>query len=124
MFCPECQSEYCEGINRCCDCAVDLVFSLPEIADESVAELIPITELETVLTVGSQADLAVVKSILDGESIPFLAKGEGVQNLFGMGSLGTGYNVMTGPVAVQVNSPDVEKAKAVLKDFKAESGGE
>ena len=30
MFCPNCRSEFREGITRCPDCDVDLVAALPE----------------------------------------------------------------------------------------------
>jgi hypothetical protein len=36
MFCPNCKAEYREGILRCSECDVDLVFELPAEPDQTL----------------------------------------------------------------------------------------
>ncbi|MFC2093530.1 hypothetical protein ACFLSV_06485 [Bacteroidota bacterium] len=74
--------------------------------------------LVTVFKTGHEGIVALVKSILDEAKIQYLAKGEGVQDLFGVGVLGTGFNPITGPVEFRVMPEDVEYAKELLKDVK------
>ena len=56
----------------------------------------------------------MVKSILDDAEIPYLVKGEAIQNLFGIGVIGTGYNLIAGPVEIQVGRQDESKARELL----------
>ncbi|HMQ70483.1 MAG TPA: DUF2007 domain-containing protein [Ignavibacteria bacterium] len=74
--------------------------------------------LVTVFETGHEGIIAVVKSLLDEANIRYLAKGEGVQDLFGVGILGTGFNPITGPVQFRVMPEDVEYARELLKDVK------
>ena len=74
--------------------------------------------LVTVFKTGHEGIVAVVKSVLDEAQIQYLAKGEGVQDLFGVGVLGTGFNPITGPVEFRVMPEDAEYAKELLKDVK------
>jgi hypothetical protein len=74
--------------------------------------------LVTVFETGHEGLVAVVKSILDEANIRYLAKGEGVQDLFGVGILGTGFNPITGPVEFRVMPEDEEYARELLKDVK------
>ena len=74
--------------------------------------------LVTVFKTGHEGIVALVKSILDEAEIQYLAKGEGVQDLFGVGVLGTGFNPITGPVEFRVMPEDEEYAKELLKDVK------
>jgi len=75
-------------------------------------------KLVTVFETGSEAVVAVVKSILDEAKIRYLASGEGVQDLFGVGVIGTGFNPITGPVEFKVMPEDEEYARELLKDIK------
>ena len=53
----------------------------------------------------------------DEADIPFFAKGEGVQDLFGWGRLGTGFSLIAGPIALQVPADKADEAYALLKDL-------
>jgi hypothetical protein len=70
----------------------------------------PVTVLET----SDPALLAVAKSLLEDADIPFFAKGEAVQDLFGLGRFGTGFSPITGPIELQVAADDAAEARAVL----------
>jgi hypothetical protein len=71
----------------------------------------PVTVLET----GDPALLAVAKSLLEDAGIHYFAKGEAVQDLFGGGRFGFGFNPLTGPVQLQVAVSDAEEAKTLLR---------
>jgi hypothetical protein len=53
-------------------------------------------ELVPVLATGDAALIALAKSLLEGEHIEYLLKGEGLQDLFGLGRM-TGYSFAMGP---------------------------
>ena len=54
--------------------------------------------LVTVYATGNEAIVSVVKSVLDEAQIRYIAQGEGVQDLFGVGVIGTGFNPITAPI--------------------------
>lgn len=108
MFCPKCGDEYQQGFTRCADCEVDLVEKLPDV------EQPPPFETVTVLETGDQSLIMVAESILQGAGIPFVARNERLQNLFGWGTIGTGYSVAMGPIRLQVRKEDAETAKELL----------
>lgn len=109
MFCPKCKSEYVEGIKECKDCMVPLVEMLPS----GKKDLKPRGELVTVLSTMDAGLIAVAKSILEGAGIRFFVKGENLQNLFGLGSIG--YNPISRDVKIQVSRADEEVARALLE---------
>lgn len=74
--------------------------------------------LVPVFETGHDGIIAIVKSILDEAQIPYLAEGEGVQDLFGVGVIGTGFNPVTGPVVFKVLPENAEYARELLKDVK------
>ncbi len=74
-------------------------------------------ELVTVFEAGDPGVLAVAKSLLQDAGIPFFAKGEGEQDLFGLGRMGTGYSPIVGAVQVQVAPVDAARARQLLADL-------
>lgn len=72
---------------------------------------------------GNPALIAVAKSILDDAEIVYSVWGENTQHLFGFGSIGTGYNLLTGPIRIMVMPDDEESALGLLADV-TESGEE
>lgn len=98
MFCPKCGAEYQKGITQCADCAVALVTEPP--AEEQTEWV----DFVTVLTTRDHAELAVAKSLLDGEGIPFFARNEEVENM-----------LASGPVEVQVPPEHEEVARGLLR---------
>lgn len=72
-------------------------------------------ELVTVFASGDAAQLAVAKLVLESEGIPFVTLGEGVQDLFGIGRLFGGLNLVTGPVQIRVREEDAALALELLR---------
>lgn len=72
------------------------------------------SNLVTIYIPFNEADRLLIVSLLESNGIKCFSKGAGVQNLFGWGQTGTGFNVVTGPVEIQVLEEDVEKAREVL----------
>ena len=120
MYCPRCHAEYIVGFTRCSDCDVALVDELPpppERAHRSGRQPRDDLDLVTVLASGDPGLMAVAKSLVRSAGIPFLVQGEGVQDLFGVGRIGSGFNVVTGPARLQVGADDADDAREVLADL-------
>ncbi len=62
------------------------------------------------------------KSLLDEAGIPYLARGEGIQDLFGMGRLGTGFSIIAGAVEIQVGAHRAQEAADLLYEAGLEPG--
>ncbi len=77
-------------------------------------------KLVPVFETGNEAIIALVKSLLDEADIKYLVEGEGVENLIGVGVIGTGFNAATGPVVFKVMPEDAKYAGEILKDVKEE----
>lgn len=75
--------------------------------------------LVTVFKSGHEGLIALVKSLLDEAEIKYLVKNEGVQDLIGLGVVGTGFNPVIGPVQIQVLPEDEAEAREILKDVEA-----
>jgi hypothetical protein len=112
MFCPQCRAEYREGFTECSECQVHLVEQLPPDPPEPNHTS---SELTTVFTTGDAALLPIIESLLNGAGVRFFVKNESTQDLFGMGRVGTGFNVVTGPVVIQVASEDAPAARELLR---------
>ena len=76
----------------------------------------------TVFATGDPGQIAFIKSLLEDSEIPYSLQGEGVQDLFGLGRLGAGYNLITGPVKVQVPESRAEEARELLNNMEQELG--
>jgi hypothetical protein len=118
MFCPQCRSEYREGFTRCDNCDRALVAVLPPLPEEGDTSH---RELVTVFETGDPGLLALAHSILDEAEVPYLTLGEGVQDLFGLGRLGTGFSVLTGPAQLQVDVRQAAEARELLADLEEDA---
>lgn len=113
MFCPSCKDEFVPGIKECPDCHVPLVDSKPPEEKQQGSDFV---ELVTVKVCRDLAELLVAKSVLDGAGIRYFARGEHLQNILGVGSFG-GFNMLTGPVELQVPKDMAGDAKALLEEI-------
>ena len=73
--------------------------------------------LVTVLATGNPALIALAKSLLEDADIPYVTKGEILQDLIKPGRFGLGYNQVIGPVEFQVRQEDEEDARELLADL-------
>jgi hypothetical protein len=113
MFCPRCGGRQPAGITECPRCHIPL-------SEHSTASGPPADpgelDLVTVLATGNPALLALAHSLLESAGIEFIARGEGVQDLVGLGRVG-GFNVALGAVELQVRARDADEARAILADL-------
>ena len=66
---------------------------------------------------GDPALIAVAKSLLDAEQIDYIVRGDGLQDLFGWGRVGAGYNIVTGPAQFVVREEDAQRVRELLRDL-------
>ena len=76
----------------------------------------PYLELVPVFRTVDAGLVALAKSLLDGEGIEYMARGELLQDLFGGGRL-TGFNSAVGPVEFVVRRDDAPRTLALLRDL-------
>jgi hypothetical protein len=119
MFCPECGGEFRPGFSECPDCRVTLVDELA-----SATQMHPDVELVTVLTAGDPAAVVTAESLLAEAGVPFEKTGDGLQDLFGAGRLGTGFNILVGPVRFRVPKERAEEAREILQDLDQDPTGD
>jgi hypothetical protein len=110
MECPTCRQELDQD-GVCPNCSAD-----PAVQDPPGD---PTIRLTTVFSAGDPALIALAKSLLDSEEIDYVVRGEGVQDLFGWGRVGSGFNVITGPARFEVREEDGPRARELLRDLTA-----
>src|SRR4051794_37062003 len=94
----------------CPACDVDTVDRLPG------PEPTPDAQLVCAFTTGNPALIAIAKSLLEGEGIDYLVRGDGLQDLFGVGRV-TNYSFAMGPPEFWVREEDAERTRALLADL-------
>jgi hypothetical protein len=108
MVCPKCGEQFAWHVTVCPTCDLDLV-------DRLGPEPTPDAELARVLVTGDAGLIPLAKSLLEGEGIEYLVRGEGLQDLFGWGRVGSGYNYIVGPAEFWVRADDAERARTLLE---------
>ena len=88
------------------------------------AEAPPDLELATVFAAGDPAAVITAESLLAEANIPFQKTGDGLQDLFGAGRLGTGFNILVGPVVFRVPEHFAAEARELLQDLEREPAGD
>ena len=112
MFCPKCGEEYSWDVMVCPTCDVETVDRLPGPEPTPDAELVP------VLATGDAGVIAVAQSLLEAEKIDFFVRGDGLQDLFGLGRM-TGFSFAMGPAEFLVRAEDADRARDLLDGLTA-----
>lgn len=112
MFCPECKSEYREGVTKCIDCDVPLMRELP--AEEPEVPPVNWEDLVPVLKSYDEAELLMVRSLLEAAGIPAYMSGEAMTDIAADHLFGSP-NFAGGPAELRVPADRAEDAKEVLK---------
>ena len=79
----------------------------------------PDVELVRVFTGENAGQTAVAISLLEGEAIDYLVRGEGLQELLAWGSFAAGYNYLVGPPEFWVRADDADRARELLEGLAA-----
>ena len=113
MFCPECRSEYVEGVSKCPDCSVALVHELPpeetgDPSDEDIGDMVePGIDYVPLVRTFSAKDIAFIHSVLGGTGIHYYIRGEGLTHL----------RPLADPAILMVDEKAAGDAKELLKDL-------
>ena len=75
MICPNCKSEFIEGVFTCSDCEVTLVDYLPATEQEIEHQYTNVTYVSVYNPINSQ-EVAIIKMILEREGIPHHIKND------------------------------------------------
>jgi hypothetical protein len=106
MFCPKCRGEYREGFTRCAECDVPLTAELPpEPPGDGGGE--ETTTLVEVFSTFNEADIALIKSILDGEEIIYDFQGEFFHQM----------GISVTPVRLLVSEDEAERVRDILREL-------
>ncbi|MBN2339581.1 MAG: DUF2007 domain-containing protein [Acidobacteria bacterium] len=115
--CSRCNRAIARGhsLDRCSRCGEPFPPDILHVlgAPDGGAPVEPEVMLESVLRTADAGLIAVAKSLLEGEGIEYLVRGDRLPDLFGAGRLG-GFNILTGPAEFLVHPRDAERARALL----------
>ena len=106
MYCACCRTEYVEGVSVCAECGKPLTVGLPK----EEPELSESGEFEEVLTTFNAGDIAIIKSLLDGEAIDYYFQGEFFNYV----------EPLVQPARLMVRRDQANDAKDILKDLALE----
>ncbi len=104
MFCPKCKKAYGEGIYLCGDCRISLV---PDLQPDSAKEAGECSEFEEILLTSNAGDMAIIKSLLEGEGIIYYFKGE----------FSSHTHPFPQPAVLMVRRGQAEEAKEILESL-------
>ena len=104
MFCPQCRSEYIEGVDKCPDCGKVLVEELP--AGDSGCPADDAYYIPLVRTYSAK-DVAMIHSILSNSNIRYYIRGENLTHL----------RPLADPSVLMVAEDDAGDAKELLRDL-------
>lgn len=109
--CARCGRSIFDNVERhaCAQCGEPYSADVAEALGGGSVEV----RLVPVLRTADAGLMLFAKSLLEGELIVCEARGERVQDYFGVGRLG-GYNVITGPASLWVRATDEPRARTLL----------
>ena len=102
MFCPKCHAEYRDGYTKCAECLVDLVVESPQRSED-----VRYVEMIEVFSTYNPGDIAVIKSVLDGEGIHYYFEGENSTMMVGAGAY----------ARLLVQEDQVERVRDILQEL-------
>ncbi len=102
MFCPKCKAEYKEGFTKCADCDIELVLELPKDVKTEYVEWVE------VLSTFNNADISMLKSLLECEDINYYFHGEYFNAV----------RPWVQPAILMVDRKDIPVVKELIKDLK------
>lgn len=108
MFCPNCKTEYREGLTRCADCNVDLVAALPAEAEQSETD-VDYIDLVNIKTYSNRHDAELERAFLSANDITAAISGDDC------GGTRPALSFIRG-VHLCVKKEDVERAKKLISD--------
>jgi hypothetical protein len=71
LFCPQCRTEYVEGVYECADCRIPLVYELPAGIQVSPVPVDPGSNLVAVMETGDSYDFLTAANALRDAGIPY-----------------------------------------------------
>jgi hypothetical protein len=116
LHCSSCGATYPKGVKRCPDCKKELVsYATVDDFREGKPRYLN-ADAVVVFETSQMPELVLIKGALESAGIPYLAKGEELQSLFGAGLLG-GFNPVTGTVKITVEKGRADEAREIIKDL-------
>jgi len=114
-YCPLCSREVDEGVGECPSCRTATVRMPRDPDDDAGREEIgpPVLVLET----GDLSLLLAAKAVFDSAEIPYISRGEGLQDLLGLGRMGTGFNMLAGPARLLVPEEFADEARRLIAEL-------
>jgi len=103
MYCPKCNAEYREGFTTCADCGANLVEGQPPEPEDGVRYV----DMVEVFSTYNPDDIAVIKSVLDGEDIHYYFQGENTNMLVAAGAY----------ARLLVQADQVERVRDILQEM-------
>jgi hypothetical protein len=108
-WCPKCWERFPHYFKVCPECQIDLVDQRPGPVPT------PNVELVRAFVATDEGLTEIAKSLLEGEKIEYLVRGERLQDLFGWGRFGTGFSYIVGPTEFWVCADEADHARACLE---------
>ena len=110
MICPNCDTEYRDGFERCTDCDVALVPGEDFLDDEPGHDV----DLVKIYSGGNAAVLPLIESLFRDAGIEFMKRNQATQDLFALGGYSPLPTMSGAPVEFWVRAEDAEAARELL----------
>jgi hypothetical protein len=111
MQCQNCGARLREGADHCPACGITLLQASPEPTREGEVELVNVFETR------DPGLILVIKSLLDGEEIDYLVRGDPGENPLAWRHTGGLFGIGVKPAVVVVRAEDAERVRALLESM-------